>query len=79
VSTSQSCDQTVAWKVSSEGAGQVPGGQHQIYHQVPSLGKDMKSHGQLFAFDKKNENESRPHFNRMQFFYYRAEIYPVCH
>jgi len=48
--------------------GQIPGGQHQIKHQVPSLGKDMKSNVQLLAINKKNENEFRPQFNWMQFF-----------
>jgi len=44
----------VAWEGGSEGEGLIPDGPHQINCQVPSLGKDMKSHAQLIAFDKKN-------------------------
>jgi len=37
------------------GAGLISGCQLWINHQVPSLGKDLKSHVQLFAIDEKNK------------------------
>jgi len=39
---SQSCDHVRAWGSQPEWAGQIPGGQHQIHRQVPSIDKDMK-------------------------------------
>jgi len=63
-------------EASLEGAGQILGGQLRINHQVPSLGKDMKSHVKLLTVDEKKKINSDHILTGCNFF--RERRFTLC-